>query len=176
MPRGVPCKDPAHIRSAQGECKNCRSENRFRLQRLAFEILVGPFPRCSCSGCPEYASGFNTLDHILCDGAAERRRLSPNGSWNGRSAGGGSVEQYRWIIAHPDEARKRFTVLCSNCNLRKHIQGVCPHVAENMQGRFFLDIGKKVWELREQPERVMQILKEMKWEHQQPAQQQQPAA
>ncbi|MFF4026970.1 hypothetical protein ACFYY5_29380 [Nocardia elegans] len=59
-----------------------------------------------------------TIDHINGNGAAHRRSLGKNA---------GSLQVWRSLIA--DNFPSGYQVLCWNCNVAKHIYGVCPHAA-----------------------------------------------
>lgn len=72
--------------------------------------------KCACCGEGEIV--FLTIDHVNNDGAAHRRQLRNRGQ-------GGGLWFYRWLIKHGYPAS--FQVLCLNCNLAKHVLGVCPH-------------------------------------------------
>ena len=70
----------------------------------------------SCACCGEAQVLFLTIDHVNNDGAAHRSKI-----------GNGSSNLYTWLIKNGFP--ERFQVLCSNCNLGKHLNGgVCPHV------------------------------------------------
>ena len=75
--------------------------------------------RCAC--CGEGEPMFLTIDHINGGGARHRRRI------------GSGIGMWMWL-------RKRgyprgFRVLCSNCNLGRHINGgTCPHKKRRRRG------------------------------------------
>ena len=75
---------------------------------------------CVCCG-ERYE--FLTLDHIDGNGGKHRKEISPKGGYNR----GGQVF-YRWVIKN--NFPNYLQALCWNCNLAKHIYGICPHQKE----------------------------------------------
>jgi hypothetical protein len=98
-----------------GYCKQCSSDlSRARSKALkiaAFEKYGGV--RCVCCGITEEV--FLALDHENNDGAKHRREM-----------GGSGTRMYRWLKAH-DYPNLNLKVRCHNCNIGRHINGVCPH-------------------------------------------------
>ncbi len=60
-----------------------------------------------CFSCKENDLRCLQFDHINGGGEADRR------------IGMSGDTLYRWVIKNPDEAKKKFQILCSNCNWRK---------------------------------------------------------
>ncbi len=92
--------------------KQKKKIQRDLLRQKIFE-KYGTF--CVC--CGESNLAFLTLDHIDGSGAEHRRSLGL-----GRAGG---TRFYAKII-HLDKD-PRIQVLCMNCNLAKHVRGICPH-------------------------------------------------
>jgi len=67
----------------------------------AYEILGG----MKCIRCGFSDPRALELDHINSDGYIDRIK-GKNGGRN----------PYKWIIQHPEEAKRKFQVLCANCN------------------------------------------------------------
>ena len=85
-------------------------ERATRVRLEALSILGG-----CCACCGETEPRFLCFDHINGGGRQERLR----GEWGGYTL-------YRKIIKSEEE-RKRFRVLCYNCNEAVHRLGYCPH-------------------------------------------------
>lgn len=85
---------------------NCNKAAKIRVLRHYGEC-------CAC--CGESWPIFLTIDHIEGGGAKHRREINNKGGHN----------FYRWLIKN--NFPKGFQVLCSNCNLAKHIKKICPH-------------------------------------------------
>jgi hypothetical protein len=95
--------------------RRARQRNRtFRANLLA---RYGNVCRC----CRERTFEFLTIDHVENDGHIERRRLAPSAF-------------YRRLFANPVD-RRRYQILCWNCNLAKAHYGTCPHQAAVAQVR-----------------------------------------
>lgn len=71
----------------------------------------GGVPQCSCCGESELV--FLAVDHVNNDGNIHRKRIKQN--------------LCQWLVLNgfPDG----FQILCFNCNMAKHLLGVCPHQA-----------------------------------------------
>jgi len=89
-----------------------RELSRASRRKLRDAVFVGYGGKCSCCGEPEFA--FLSLDHVLNNGAEERRLMG--GSYFDRL--------YRRIVmaGFPPQ----YQVLCFNCNWAKS-HGGCPH-------------------------------------------------
>lgn len=102
--------------------QNCdyAKQNRERAtayhRKLRLDVLAKYGNQCVC--CGESNPWFLTIDHILNDGAEERKRLY--GSQNGCSR--------KWLLKLRREPRRDdLQVLCYNCNIARSIFGICPH-------------------------------------------------
>ena len=76
-------------------------------------VIMGYGAKCVC--CGDQHREFLAIDHVLADGAAERKRLSRH-------------QIYRSIIANGFPAKYR--LLCHNCNMSRAFYGYCPHERE----------------------------------------------
>lgn len=83
---------------------------RDQYTRKRLEMIFRLGGRCVCCGITE--SRFLAVDHINNDGKADRLTF-------GRQA-------YRAVKAS-DFDRKKYQVLCHNCNMAKGFYGTCPH-------------------------------------------------
>lgn len=105
----------------QDECKACRlldikKYHRNANQRLKSSVIAhysNSTNKCACCGINELV--FLCIDHINNDGASHRRSIK-------KSSGTGT---YKWLVHN--KFPPGFQVLCFNCNLAKHIVGICPH-------------------------------------------------
>jgi len=113
-------------------CKVCRGERenpqratyqkaRIRELRLrAYQIVSRrEVPVCVMSKlwscCNDSKNGlFLSLDHIASDGANHRREIHASAS----------STLYRWVINNPEEAQRRFQILCMNAQtMKRRIKG-----------------------------------------------------
>ena len=95
------------------QCDDCNRKYRRELaERIRLEVLSAYGNKCSCCSCdvPE----FLTIDHISENGAEHRKTI-----------GNGSKNLYYWLKRN-GFPKDNFQILCFNCNLGKHICGVCP--------------------------------------------------
>lgn len=93
-----------------------KESQRKHFRKIKREVLshyANPL-KCACSECNETNLGFLTIDHILNNGAEERKRIKGN-------------YLYYWLRKH--NYPKGYQVLCYNCNLgrAKTPNKVCPH-------------------------------------------------
>lgn len=86
--------------------------SRKRKSRIRLEVIRKYGNKCRC--CGETQIEFLTIDHILNDGALERHRR------------GGTSSIYIRLYSKPVD-RRRYQVLCFNCNCSKGAYGYCPH-------------------------------------------------
>ena len=84
------------------------SRLRIRLRLQAFDLLG---KECKC--CGEKHPLLLTFDHIKEDGGVHRKHSCPS-------------QVLRDILADP-QAKENYQVLCTSCNMAKHIYGECPH-------------------------------------------------
>ena len=71
---------------------------------------------CACCGTDHL--DFLTIDHIDGRGAEHRTHLFGDRGMSG-------VHFYRWL--HKNGMPTGFQVLCFNCNVSKHLGGICAH-------------------------------------------------
>lgn len=89
-------------------------ENK-RTRQLRNEMLDAYGSICAC--CGESERLFLELDHVNGDGAKHRAETGCRSS----------TSMYRWLKKR-DWPKKRFQLLCSNCNQgKKRNNGICPH-------------------------------------------------
>ena len=87
------------------------TKQRVRLERYRKEVIA--FFGGRCIHCGFYNWRVLQLDHINGDGFKERT----NKGTNRRS----SHKRWKYIREHPEEARRRFQLLCANCNwIKRH--------------------------------------------------------
>lgn len=72
----------------------------------------------TCVCCGQDRRVFLHIDHTNNDGHEHRRATGIQGG----------AAMNRWVIANPEEARRRCQVLCANCNMAKAIEKdhTCP--------------------------------------------------
>lgn len=90
---------------------------RTRYRKLVIEHYSGGANKCEC--CGEATFEFLTIDHINSDGNIHRKSINLRGGHH----------FYHWLIKN--NYPSGFQVLCSNCNIAKHIHGTCPHQNTN---------------------------------------------
>jgi len=83
------------------------------LKFRAFATVARGTIQCCAPGCPVRHLSMLHLDHIANDGAKHRRKHS-------KAAG---VHIYRWVVKHPELARKRLQILCANHDRAKQKLG-----------------------------------------------------
>ena len=91
-------------------------ESRRRLRAATFAAYGGS--RCVC--CEETEEDFLVIDHILDNGADERRQIRER---DGIHAVGGKF--YVWL--KKQGFPPGYQVLCHNCNHAKRLRTGCPH-------------------------------------------------
>lgn len=94
--------DPTYREKVRIKNKKSGKKRRDTTRQRIFEILGR-----SCVVCGYSDMNSCDVDHIHNDGAADRKRL------------GGHVWDY--YVNHPDEARRKVQILCSNCNAKKEM-------------------------------------------------------
>ena len=98
-------------------CRRCRIAAVEANRQLREEVIRAYGSKCRC--CGESGLLFLSIDHVFNDGAEHRRRLK-TGQAAGRSV-------YLWLKKRKFP-RRRFQVLCMNCNYAKRLNGGrCPH-------------------------------------------------
>ena len=120
-------KKKAHARAAKRYRKRNLRDVRKRevmnteqLKRVVFDYYSDGKLECACCGEKEYK--FLTLDHKDNDGNEDRRQ-HPN------QATGKKL--YARLIKN--KFPEKFQLLCFNCNMRKGIDGICPHEVKRQQ-------------------------------------------
>ncbi|KKL41259.1 hypothetical protein LCGC14_2367760 [marine sediment metagenome] len=120
----VDCACSLSERAKTRRCPSCQEalnkQNRdlhAKDKLAAFAAYGGAF--CSC--CGEKEAAFLTLDHVNGDGGMDRVHI---GGKRQARYGGKWYRRLRWQ-GYPTDPLLQ--VLCSNCNLGKHLKGVCPH-------------------------------------------------
>lgn len=97
---------------------NRASRNEYekaRYRSIRVEVLEYYGGVCAC--CGEEEKAFLQIDHINGNGNSHRRKIEKES--------GGRVSMVLWLKRNNFPAG--FQVLCANCNMAKHISGVCPH-------------------------------------------------
>lgn len=121
--RPEPEHDKDHFASdGKKSCRGCYLERsrryaKERADRYKREVIDHYGGYCAC--CHEAEVAFLTIDHVDGNGSAHRTELF------GKNKGKGGMAFYRWLIKNSFPGG--FQVLCFNCNVAKHTQGVCPH-------------------------------------------------
>ena len=87
---------------------NKRRSDSVSLRRTMWRILIDRLGGPRCSICGEQDLRVLTLDHIQGGGTADRKLH------------GGYPEMIRYYFTHFDEASQNLSVLCRNCNWKKH--------------------------------------------------------
>ena len=90
-------------------------------QNLRAEVFSHYGGRCVC--CGETEDVFLVIDHVLDNGAEERRRINKG---KARGASGSATYLYIRRSGFPPD----YQVLCHNCNFAK-AHGGCPHARKN---------------------------------------------
>lgn len=101
-------------------CEPCtRSRAKNRVQRK-LDVLLAYGGVCAC--CGEQDWRMLTLDHILNDGAEERRVLSPDGT--------NKSYNFYGYLKRNGYPQGPYQVLCWNCNMSKAHFGSCAHTTD----------------------------------------------
>ena len=93
-----------------------KAKSRASYVRRWAEILAIYGQLCVC--CGETESCFLTVDHVLNNGAQDRRER------------GGNTVLRTWLARNPKSPD--YQILCWNCQWGKRITGVCPHQATKL--------------------------------------------
>lgn len=99
------------ISKAKYNKRHSINENK-RYHRLKIEIY-NAYGGASCNCCGENESVFLTIDHINGGGNEHRKKV------------GSGIKFYNWL--KKNSFPPGFQILCFNCNLAKHMLGICPH-------------------------------------------------
>ena len=100
-------KDKKKIYNQLPETKLRRAEYYKKLRLKALQTLSGSLiPKCSQCGINDI--DVLNIDHIIYCGSANREKVYPT--------------FLKKIIDNPIESRKKYQVLCANCNLKKQKQ------------------------------------------------------
>src|SRR5438094_3748218 len=91
-----------------------------QLKRKALWIVGDGRIRCAVPDCQARGMELMHVDHINNDGCEHRRKT--------KKAGG--VHIYRWVVNHPEEARKRLQLLCANHDRLKQWLGSIEAIEE----------------------------------------------
>lgn len=125
-------------RRSNGKCTKCGTNdaqsNNTRCQKCANNIAIRSsiwriklrlqvllhysegLLNCKCCGINDFR--FLQIDHVNGGGRTHRTKLSKKHDLASHSL-------YKWLV--DNNYPKGFEVLCGNCNMAKHIHGVCPH-------------------------------------------------
>lgn len=120
----VPKEEGSHL------CVSCRArgqkagrKHQAKRRVNARAIVFNHYgEKCQC--CGENETKFLAIDHINEDGADHRRRIPCRRS---------GATFYMWVVKQGFPANLQ--LLCHNCNMAKHMYGVCPHM-EVIKGLF----------------------------------------
>ena len=96
-------------------CRRCVAA-KVRNRKLKLTVIAGYGGKCVC--CGERHPDFLTLDHKKGRGNSHRKILY------GSSRGGYTL--YLWVVKH-NFPKKKYQLLCWNCNCAKGSFGTCPH-------------------------------------------------
>jgi len=109
----------SRIEPGRSRCKSCKKRTNWYLRErkklLRSRVLAWLGNKCRC--CLESHPNFLNIDHIHNDGYVERRLGINLYSLYLRFERNGSLD------------RRRYQLLCWNCNLAKYHYGRCPHQA-----------------------------------------------
>lgn len=86
-------------------------ELREKWRKIRYDVLQKYGAKCVC--CEETNLEFLVIDHVLVNGAKERKEL------------GGTTGVYKKILK--TEISPEYRVLCHNCNSAMYFYGYCPH-------------------------------------------------
>lgn len=85
--------------------------SRQHRHKLREEFLTAYGSKCKC--CGETTKEFLTLEHKRGDGKQHRKKVGGNTVYH-------DLKRRGW-------PKHDYELLCFNCNLTKHIYGICPH-------------------------------------------------
>jgi hypothetical protein len=104
------------------EKKNINKQNHNKNRRKIRTVIISLYGgKCNC--CGEKTFDFLTIDHIHGGGKKERKQYKDYYYYYK------SIEQQFYDDKYT--ALKKYQVLCMNCNIGKHINGICPHKDKN---------------------------------------------
>jgi hypothetical protein len=103
-------------KSEQSYQVRARRYHRVRIQVL--KMYSGGRPKCACCGETRYE--FLTIDHVRGDGAEDRLKMSRGSGFYGK-------------LLKMRINRRKYQVLCYNCNMSKRLLGVCAHRSRSMK-------------------------------------------
>lgn len=91
---------------------------RFVRRDFKYRTMQAYGGKCACCGIRDLE--FLTIDHVKGDGANHRKAI-----FGGKRSSGCGLAFYAWLEkkGYPEG----FRVLCYNCNIATHQNGVCPH-------------------------------------------------
>lgn len=110
------CKDCCHKEYLLNQEHYCKyATDYIRDAKIkAFKIItdnkkITCVKRKEWSCCSTNDMDFLSIDHINGNGANHRREIKANSS----------ADTYRWVIKHPEEAKKTMQILCMNAQVKK---------------------------------------------------------
>lgn len=99
-------------------CNDCRHALVFvKVRKKKEEVIKAYGGKCACCGEDELV--FLQIDHVNHDGKEHRAELRKNG-------GGQRSRIYQWLKKHK-WPKKRFRLLCVNCNFATRLGQPCPY-------------------------------------------------
>jgi hypothetical protein len=114
------CKVPVVNTTYCPQCAKIISNRGKKSKGKLRDLVISHYGGYKCVCCGETEKLFLTLDHINDDGAAHRRSINPSAPRQATSE-----RLCSWL--RDNNFPPGFQVLCFNCNIGKHRNGVCPH-------------------------------------------------
>jgi len=103
------------------KCSICRVQTNKKNRIIKLEVIKAYGGKCTCpGGCLITEPDWLTIDHTFGGGVAHRKQLKVIG-----------MDFYRWLKKQ-GFPKKKFRLLCYNCNLSRGHLGKCPHEATRL--------------------------------------------
>jgi len=109
------CSRPINVKGFK-KCSICRSRTNAKNRAIKLEVIAAYGSKCDCpGGCDIAEPDWLSVDHIEGSGVQHRKQLKVIG-----------LDFYRWL-KKKGFPKKKFRLLCYNCNLSRGHKGMCPH-------------------------------------------------